>query len=466
MVVLVFESMHIIGLALLVFVVFPELDVVKGAMLTNCMAFLPAVFGLASRNNRESKRFLKVIMDLIAIGGQATGFIIWPIVEIGRGNTKAWTVPVAIFLVSAGWWENFVDRRSPVKPIKELGRLKDRLKKTRYFTYTFISIWKMILFFACMLLFLHFNGTNVINLFGQFATAFQAHPINITQVHSTGLGHGSSLPDIPGAQLLQEIIEVRSHASTPIYVLIIQISSAYMAYIFGKFACKICIQAFSFAFPVVLSVPVTVTLLITACGLRNEDACWFRESLPDYLYFECPGGDFLHDFISNQHAWIWIIWLLSQTWIALHIWIPQCERLAPTEKLFVTPMYTSFLIDQSLSLNRRRDDEGEVKTEELELDRVGLDENDISQYYETISIHTESSNANASKTKTSDSITRIYACATMWHETKSEMMEMMKSLFRMDEDQSARRVAQKYLKVVDADYYEFESKYCYFVHQK
>lgn len=35
---------------------------------------------------------------------------------------------------------------------------------------------------------------------------------------------------------------------------------------------------------------------------------------------------------------------------------------------------------------------------------------------------------------------------------------MMKSLFRMDEDQSARRVAQKYLKVVDADYYEFESK--------
>jgi chitin synthase len=45
----------------------------------------------------------------------------------------------------------------------------------------------------------------------------------------------------------------------------------------------------------------------------------------------------------------------------------------------------------------------------------------------------------------------------MWHETKSEMMEMLKSLFRMDEDQSARRVAQKYLKVVDADYYEFES---------
>lgn len=30
-------------------------------------------------------------------------------------------------------------------------------------------------------------------------------------------------------------------------------------------------------------------------------------------------------------------------------------------------MYNSLLIDQSLALNRRRDDEGEVKTEELNL---------------------------------------------------------------------------------------------------
>ena len=34
----------------------------------------------------------------------------------------------------------------------------------------------------------------------------------------------------------------------------------------------------------------------------------------------------------------------------------------------------------------------------------------------------------------------------------------------MDEDQSARRVAQKYLKVVDADYYEFESKKFFKIH--
>lgn len=45
----------------------------------------------------------------------------------------------------------------------------------------------------------------------------------------------------------------------------------------------------------------------------------------------------------------------------------------------------------------------------------------------------------------------------MWHETKEEMVEFLKSIFRIDEDQCARRIAQTYLNVVDPDYYEYES---------
>ena len=397
---------------------------------------------------------LRVMMDLIAIGCQATGFFIWPIVEMGLGNRKTWTVPLAILLISFGWWENYVDRRSRSMLIKRLAGIKDRLKRTRYFTYMFIAYLKIILFFACMILFLNFNGIHPGSLFSDFGRAFSSHPINITVVDERAR---YAVADVPGG-LLKEVIQVEALYWTPIYVLLLQVLSSYLTYVIGKFACKIVIQGFSYAFPVIMTVPLTVILLITACGLRNDDECWFKGTIPDYLFFSCPGGDFLQDFISNQHAWIWLLWLLSQTWITVHIWIPKCERLAPTEKLFVTPMYCSLLIDQSLGLNRRRDDEVEVKTEDLELDRVGMDDNEISQYYETISIHTESSTTNTSKGKSSDSITRIYACATMWHETKDEMMEMLKSLFRMDEDQSARRVAQKYLKVVDNDYYEFESK--------
>ena len=74
--------MHIVGLSLLIFVVLPELDVVKGAMITNCLCFIPAVLQLASRHSKESRRFLKVLMDLVAIGGQCTGFFVWPLVEV------------------------------------------------------------------------------------------------------------------------------------------------------------------------------------------------------------------------------------------------------------------------------------------------------------------------------------------------------------------------------------------------
>lgn len=115
-------------------------------------------------------------------------------------------------------------------------------------------------------------------------------------------------------------------------------------------------------------------------------------------------------------------------------------------------MYDSIVIDQCMGMNRRRDDEPDVKPEDLE--EIQKEKGD--EYYETISNHTDGSSPKI--IKNSDHITRIYACATMWHENKEEMIEFLKSILRLDEDQSARRVAQKYLRVVDPDYYEFESK--------
>lgn len=59
--------------------------------------------------------------------------------------------------------------------------------------------------------------------------------------------------------------------------------------------------------------------------------------------------------------------------------------------------------------------------------------------------------------KPSDSITRIYACATMWHESEEEQLDMLKSLFRIDTDYNRRKMARNHLKVVDPDYYQWET---------
>jgi chitin synthase len=71
----------------------------------------------------------------------------------------------------------------------------------------------------------------------------------------------------------------------------------------------------------------------------------------------------IYEHVIWQHAWVWLLWLISQFWITLHIWKPNVDRLMTTEVLFTTPMYDSMFVDQSLALNRRHDKERGTLTE-------------------------------------------------------------------------------------------------------
>ncbi|KAI4461424.1 chitin synthase [Holotrichia oblita] len=109
-------------------------------------------------------------------------------------------------------------------------------------------------------------------------------------------------------------------------------------------------------------------------------------------------------------------------------------------------MYEPFLIDQDLALNRRVDD-GNIWNEE---------EHDEDDFVEDID-EIRAKPSDFATVHDDDRITRIYACATMWHETKEEMMEFLKSIFRMDEDQCARRTVREKLGFNLPDYYEIET---------
>ncbi|XP_057669819.1 chitin synthase chs-2-like [Diorhabda carinulata] len=419
------EILPTIGSAILVFVIFPEMDVIKAAMLTNGVCLIPAIINLLSREKILINSKIRFVLDILAIIIQASALVIWPMVE---GKLVLMAIPVSLTLISVGWWQNFVTDKSSIKFISNMGKTRKEFLTDTYFIYAIIAPIKCIIFFIGVLVILWIKEGDVMFLFNKLPKAITNHPFNVTQIEPIVGNSGINYTDA-----IADIVPIRMEASfwTPILTFLINIVSTYMCYAFSKFACKIKIQATGFALPINMAVPVLLTGLISMCGMYNRNECAYVDSIPAYLFFNTPSLTYLEDFVGHQYAWIWLIWLLSQTWITLHNWSNNHDKLVSTEKLFFKPMYDAFLIDQSVAMNRRKQQESLIK---------------LITAHNPEDISTDS-----------DQITKIYACGTMWHETKEEMVEFLKSVLRMDEDQCAHRIVRSYLQYNMPDYYEYET---------
>ena len=248
----------------------------------------------------------------------------------------------------------------------------------------------------------------------------------------------------------------------PLKVLAVQIGSAYGMYIFGKFACKVNIQRTAFALPISLVMPATLSGLVALCIARDQDACVFDGTIPNYVFFQCPSRDEMTSLIGSWGGWLWILWFISSLWMTRHIWMPKSRRLASTEQMFCKPYYSGLFLEQDITLNRRCDSgkklfrmdldtQRSIESEEAQKQMMAQEKKNsrkISsrQYHEDLEFLTGD-----------DEMTRIKGCATMWHESTEEIIEMLKSIFRMDEDYCARKMASKVLQVNDPDNYEWET---------
>lgn len=56
--------------------------------------------------------YAKIAMDVVALGAQTTGFVMWPLLEKDKSPTELVIIPVTLFLVSCGYWENYVNKHS------------------------------------------------------------------------------------------------------------------------------------------------------------------------------------------------------------------------------------------------------------------------------------------------------------------------------------------------------------------
>nr|QAX32942.1 chitin synthase II [Diabrotica virgifera virgifera] len=418
------EILPVIGSAVLVFIVFPEIDVIKAAMLTNGVCLVPGIVAMISRSTSKVRQGLCYGLDIAAIVIQASALVVWPLVE----NRKIlYIIPIALSLISVGWWENFLSEKTPIPWVKKFAKAKKQFKTDVYFTYALITPIKCLIFLLSAVTIIWIREGDVGFLFDKFGDAFSSHSFNVTQIEpvvgTSNINYTDAVADIHPNTM-------ETSYWTPIVTWLINILSTYICYAFGKFACKIMIQSMSFALPVNLAVPVLLTALVSMCGMYNKNECAYTNVFPAYLLFNTPTMSRLEDFIAHQYSWIWFFMVAFSNWITIHIWSNDHEKLMSTEQLLKKPMYDAFLIDQSLAMNRRREHDRLIK--------IGREQ-------------TENENV------PHDKITRIYACATMWHETKEEMVEFLKSVFRLDEDQCAHRIVRQYLQFQLPDYYELET---------
>lgn len=65
--------------------------------------------------------------------------------------------------------------------MRYMSAIKDRAKKWRYFTYIFISLWKMLITLIVMMVVWHLKDQSVANLFNNFTEAFSPHTIPVQE---------------------------------------------------------------------------------------------------------------------------------------------------------------------------------------------------------------------------------------------------------------------------------------------
>ncbi|XP_067657797.1 chitin synthase chs-2-like [Haliotis asinina] len=191
----------------------------------------------------------------------------------------------------------------------------------------------------------------------------------------------------------------------------IHIGTTWLCFYFAITACKLCLQRVAFSLPLTLASPVLFLIL---------------QFLPHIATIFSLGGDHRIEFnvpdMNTKYGLLvgaFILGWVSQVMMCVHVWrVTPVKRLAFTPQLFILPHYCSPVADLALLHSRRQ-----LKDE--------------------------------ADTPDSQSHPMIYICATMWHENEQEMMQILTSLFRLDADQCAKRIAKDKLNA-DVDYYEFE----------
>ncbi|XP_039461092.1 chitin synthase chs-1-like [Oreochromis aureus] len=389
--VLFFEFLVSAGASILTIMAMPHLDIVTNVTIFNGVAVISAILQLVAQcSAKQRNRFLMpCIFGLIFILIGYVLFVLLYIMKDSSNNKMTIWVGLAVggsILVSFNWWENYFQIISDNSSSTFLGNLCKDITKCQNILQIFSSLIRIVVT-ACVI--------------GAY---------------------------IPLAKMNWSILTSIPSRETKIIAIIIgvQLISSALCHWFALVACKMRALRRCFILPLYLASLAVMALLVIPVIVYYQD---YRTSLngttninfTDYCKVAVDGrNQNLKDSVlpymvldvtytlcfldMSKIADIGILtgtalfWWIGLVLVTLHLWKLNVHRIQRTQDLFIRRLYEGAFIEQSLLLNTRFDIHTKETIRKL-------------RYFEPV---------------------MVYLCATMWHETYEEMMNIIISIFRLD----------------------------------
>ncbi|XP_076465689.1 uncharacterized protein LOC143297300 [Babylonia areolata] len=436
----VLDCAGVVGRCVFLYKVLPGTDFLTALVLGTGVCQVPAVLSLVSHllagsPNQPSSSHgwrararhyvylaLLVLAVLVQLGTVPLVFFSQDIVAAVSGSSTSskvrlpelWTLIVATTCSSTRWWVNYAfgkfrahHKDRPSSPSSHsssssshgkqgLSMLRVEMDRIRKTSFVYTGPVQMMVLVG---LFFGLNGGKA-DVLGQVDVMFRS------------LGEGLVDGEAMGSHLAVYSLVYMHLAAT--------VLTPYLSGI----ACRLYMQRVAFASPILLVAPASMALTF-ACT-PSDMAHWYN------VGNSCITADIRDGAVVVMLALGVLVWA-SLVVINLHLWYPEVERTAKMERLFAFPYRDPVFLDVSLQCSRRQDK------------RVNAERNRQHKKAD-------------GKFKEGVERPTVYICATMWHEVRQEMLQLLKSLFRVDFDVYTRRKAMSQFQVLEeySDLYDPE----------